>query len=115
MTAQILMDIGQTLRAINHCEQAIKLQPELGYLQQTLGRAQRNLGELIAARASIKRAIDLDPTNIDEYEVDLKEIEEIMQRMEPMEAQRWMVEGTELYKTVVTKEKMPDCKQTSTF
>merc|ERR1719219_1124653 len=106
MVAQILMDLGQTIRAISHCESAIKLQPELGYLQQTLGRAQRNLGELSAARSSIKRAIDLDPTNIDEYEVDLKEIDEIMQKIQPVEQQRWMVEGSDLYKTVVTKEKM---------
>ena len=110
MTAQILIDLGQTYRAIGHCENAIKLQPELGYLRQTLGRAQRNLGELDGAKESFKTAANLDPTNADEYESDLKEVNDITEKMSAVSFGRYMVEGSDLYEKFVTKSTVLDCK-----
>merc|ERR1711879_119932 len=97
MVAQILMDLNQLTRAIAHCEQAIALEGEsYAWLHQTLGRAQRNLGELSAAKLSFEKACAMDG-NEEEYKSDLAEVTELIEKMEqPYHCERYLVEGSEL-------------------
>jgi tetratricopeptide (TPR) repeat protein len=59
--ADVLLRIGRPIDALRDCDQAIKIYPELAGAHCTRGLALKALGRLDEAKASFKRAGELDP------------------------------------------------------
>lgn len=63
MKAQALLALNQPLSAIKCVEEALLLKSDWSLGLQTLGRCQRDIGELQLAFNSFSKALEIDPTN----------------------------------------------------
>merc|ERR1712168_132636 len=95
MIAQLLSGTTQIARALSHikkAQQISKSDQEFPYLYQTLGRIQRNIGEIDLAIENFTKFKQLDPTDL-EVDHDITECQQLLTKFEPFHCKRYLVEG----------------------
>lgn len=88
LQAQCYMEVGDTYAAIKAAERAVECDAQWAVGHQTLGRAQRNLGEIEMAIASFETALRLDPGSMAEVrDDDLPNAQELRAQQQAMMSQ----------------------------
>ena len=88
LQAQCYMEVGDTYSAIRSAERAVACDVQWPDAHQTLGRAQRNLGEIELAIASFETALRLDQEGLEDLRnSDLAEAQALLARKNAMVAQ----------------------------
>ncbi len=88
LSAQAYLSLGMTMLAITAAEKCVDLNPNWSEGFQTLGRAQRELGELGMSLESYKRARALATSDNAEINVELEEVEGLCRQLSAIRAEK---------------------------
>ncbi|ESN99938.1 hypothetical protein HELRODRAFT_101226 [Helobdella robusta] len=98
------MQLNELMPAVNAAEKTVKLNPSWWVGHQTLGRTLLNIGEVKMALSSFKRALHLNPTDEELWEVDLKWTLELIEKKNSTET-KLSAENSNYSKMVITEFK----------